>query len=569
MAKAQLLQQPPKNVIKAPVIGVCTPADPRVNDTVRERVKNIIAQVAQEIARGVKLPGGEPVNVVYSDVLIDGEAQADAVARQFKDAGVNIIVMCPDTWAYPQLSAMSLLSHFPKETPVNITCGNSAPFPGVVFAHALSGALSQSGKLVHLNVGTWPDSGQNPKMTPETASALCDWCQAAVTAVGLRGRRVLVFGHDSMGMETALSHIIPTRNTFGLEIARLDMKLLADLLNKGAYNKSELKDMRAWVDKGFGKRLILKDKKAGENFDMGLAAYLVIRDLMREMNCVGGGFMNQLEWGSDKRGLPLPVMDIAESLFNSTFDHNGRKEPLPYATEADTQGLLTMLVFTWLSGGQPPLFMDFRKVWEPWELKQLANKLKLKVDPKALWAKRGFVDGDNSGSASFDWAGKPGWKPEQIIKNIALPPVEDFYFPGGGNSVTFVTPGGIEGVAGRMCFSGLNNTFGMIWDEACTIDLPQKMAEAVANSSNVTWPHTWVCPKYASMAEYKQYAPANHFHMTWNLKPAVLQYWMDLTNVLSITPWKDRPSFIEGVDRPQPLIHLINGGENAAKQLLR
>lgn len=569
MVKAQLLQQPPKNVIKAPVIGVCTPADPRVNATVRERVKNIIAQVAQEIARGVKLPGGEPVSVVYSDILIDGEAQADAVARQFLDAGVNIIVMCPDTWAYPQLSAMSLLAHFPKETPVNITCGNSAPFPGVVFAHALSGALSQSGKLVHLNVGTWPDSGQNPKMTPATANALCEWCQAAVTAVGLRGRRVLVFGHDSMGMETALSHIIPTRNTFGLEIARLDMKLLADLLNKGAYNKSELKDMRAWVDKGFGKRLILKDKKAGENFDMGLAAYLVIRDLMREMNCVGGGFMNQLEWGSDKRGLPLPVMDIAESLFNSTFDHNGRKEPLPYATEADTQGLLTMLVFTWLSGGQPPLFMDFRKVWEPWELKQLANKLKLKVDQKALWAKRGFVDGDNSGSASFDWAGKPGWKPEQILKNIALPPVEDFYFPGGGNSVTFVTPGGIEGIAGRMCFSGLNNTFGMIWDEACTIDLPQKMAEAVANSSNVTWPHTWVCPKYASMAEYKQYAPANHFHMTWNLKPAVLQYWMDLTNVLSITPWKDRPSFIEGVDRPQPLIHLINGGENAAKQLLR
>ena len=143
MAKAQLLQQPPKNVIKAPVIGVCTPADPRVNDTVRERVKNIIAQVAQEIARGVKLPGGDPVNVVYSDVLIDGEAQADAVARQFKDAGVNIIVMCPDTWAYPQLSAMSLLSHFPKETPVNITCGNSAPFPGVVYYHAQSGALSQ------------------------------------------------------------------------------------------------------------------------------------------------------------------------------------------------------------------------------------------------------------------------------------------------------------------------------------------------------------------------------------------------------------------------------------------
>jgi L-fucose isomerase len=70
------------------------------------------------------------------------------------------------------------------------------------------------------------------------------------------------------------------------------------------------------------------------------------------------------------------------------------------------------------------------------------------------------------------------------------------------------------------------------------------------------------------MAEYKQFAPANHFHMTWGLKPAILQYWMDLTNVLSVAPWQARPGFIEGVDRPVPLIYLINGGENAAKKLL-
>ena len=75
-------------------------------------------------------------------------------------------------------------------------------------------------------------------------------------------------------------------------------------------------------------------------------------------------------------------------------------------------------------------------------------------------------------------------------------------------------------------------------------------------------------PKYATMAEYKQYAPANHFHMTWNLSPCRLQYWMDLTNVLSICPWSARPAFVEGADRPQPLMHLLNGGEHAAKVLM-
>jgi len=53
--------------------------------------------------------------------------------------------------------------------------------------------------------------------------------------------------------------------------------------------------------------------------------------------------------------------------------------------------------------------------------------------------------------------------------------------------------------------------------------------------------------------------------MTWGLKPAVLEYWMDLSNVLSVTPWQARPAYIEGVDRPTPLLHLLNGGEVATK----
>ena len=51
---------------------------------------------------------------------------------------------------------------------------------------------------------------------------------------------MVVLGHDSIGMETALAHIIPTLQAFGLEVTRLDMKLLANMLNKGAYDKSEV-----------------------------------------------------------------------------------------------------------------------------------------------------------------------------------------------------------------------------------------------------------------------------------------------------------------------------------------
>jgi len=61
------------------------------------------------------------------------------------------------------------------------------------------------------------------------------------------------------------------------------------------------------------------------------------------------------------------------------------------------------------------------------------------------------------------------------------------------------------------------------------------------------------------MAEYKQYAPANHFHMTWDLRPARLQHWMDLTGVQSVAPWVERPAYTPGTDRPTPLKHLLSG----------
>jgi L-fucose isomerase len=563
----QLESQLNTSVNKAITFGVCAACDPRIDQESRDRTVNIIGIIANELTKRVKMPSGEPVNVVYSTILIDGEQQADLVAHQFKQAGVDAIVCTPDTWAFPQLSLMSLMAHFPKDMPLNITCGNSAPKPGVVFAHAVNGAFAQAGRLSHLNVGSWEDTGMNPKIKEETFTALTDWCYAALTFVGLRGRRIVCFGHDSMGMETALTHVNATRSVFGLEVTRLDMKLLADMLNKESYDKEELKRLREWVLENMGDRVDLSQPNGSEKLDQSLAMYLIMRDIMEDHNAVAGAFMNQLEWGSDNRGIPLPICDLAESLFNSTFDHNGPKSVIPFGTEADMQGVLTMLFMSWMTGGNPPLFMDFRKVWESDELVKKAADVGINVSGDEIWAKKGIVDGDNSGSASLNWAAAPGATAKDILEKVSMPGAELYYFPGGGNSVSFISPGGINGIAARLTYSELNGMFSLIWDEASTVDLPDQLADFVANSSNVTWPHTWVVPKYATMGEYKQYAPANHFHMIWGLKPSTLQYWMDLTNVLSVAPWQARPDFIEGEDRPLPLLHLINGGESSAKRI--
>jgi L-fucose isomerase len=242
--------------------------------------------------------------------------------------------------------------------------------------------------------------------------------------------------------------------------------------------------------------------------------------------------------------------------------------PTPFATENDVQALLTMLFMSSLTGGQPPLFMDFRKVWEPWEIKALADRIGFKLPVGEAWAEKGFVDGDNSGSASLDWAAKPGASVDEIMAKVSMPLADPGYFPGMGNSVTYVSPGGLEGIAGRLTYSDLSGLFSMSWDEASTAEITDPLATAFCQTTTADWPHSFIVPKYATMGEYKHLPPANHFHMVQGLSSARLEYWMDLNCVLSQANWAARPAYIEGVDRPLPLIYAANGGENAAKMML-
>ena len=211
-----------------PVIGVFATGDPRVDQESRARCVNIVEMGARVLADRMQMADGSAVKVVYSPILVDGEKEADMVARQLQAEGANILVCLPDTWAFPQLGLISLLSQFPADTPVNLTCGNAGPKPGVVFAHAVNGALAQSGRLTHLNVGTWRHR-PSPQMTEDWRRPV-DWAYAAVASRPQGGRGDLRTGQH--GLDTPCPHSAHPPRPSARDIP-LDMKLLADMLKQG------------------------------------------------------------------------------------------------------------------------------------------------------------------------------------------------------------------------------------------------------------------------------------------------------------------------------------------------
>lgn len=561
----------------APVFGLFAPCDPRIDQPARERAQNI-ARMAAKVLLGIKLPHGHKPGIHLASKVVQGEADADEVAAEFKAAGVTAIIIVPDTWFYPGRSAMAVTAHFPRNTPLACVAGNNAPKPGVVGVDAVVGAYSQTGILCPAIIGNMPETGQTPEFDDATKAELLDLGWAMAAACWLKGKRVLCCDVDSMQMETAYNNVHAARKTFGLESTRESMKLFADMINKdGGYDQAEFKELKKWtIEKQWkGKiypgvealcerkdavytdprkhppqKLSAKSEKALED---ELKLYLILRDHMKGINAIGGGWTSQLAWGSDKRGTPMACADIAESLFNSTFDHQGRKPAIPFATENDFQALLTMTLYSALTGGEPTLFADFRKVYEPWEIARKARELKVKVDDKSSYMQRGFIDMDNSGSGSLDWA-----------TDSYLFEVFEHYFPGGGFSVGYVSPTGLKCMAGRIAYSDLTGTYTMIQAEAESVALPDKLTEAVCHASSYSWPHTFLTFDQVPASIVKYGCPANHMHMVQNLPRRRWQWFSDFTNVLNFR-FENTPAFTEGVDRSEPMLFRLAGGELNAK----
>lgn len=251
----------------------------------------------------------------------------------------------------------------------------------------------------------------------------------------------------------------------------------------------------------------------------------------------------------------MTTADIAESLFNSTEDHTGQKPVIPFATENGIQALLTMICFCHLSGGRPTLFMDFRKVYEPWEIRKKARELKIDLTrfENEGWMQRGFIDGNNSGSASLDYAGEAF-----LFKAI------EYYFLGLGFSLSYLSPAGIRGLAGRLAYSDLSGLFTMIQGEAECVSLPPLLAEEVCRASDYSWPHTFLTYDHLPASLVKMGMPANHFHLVTGLNRRRWQYFSDYACVLNYR-WENQPEYDENFDRPLPMLYRLNGGEVQAK----
>jgi hypothetical protein len=150
---------------------------------------------------------------------------------------------------------------------------------------------------------------------------------------------------------------------------------------------------------------------------------------------------------------------------------------------------------------------------------------------------------------------------EQCMARVSMPLADPHYFPGGGNSVEFWTPGGPEFqdvIAGRFAYHAPTRRFSLLWDEMDVLQLPRALEIAMASKSTRTWPHTAMRNKVGTLLQAVYYAPANHFHAVWGLLPFRVQtlLWLMGFRNMHASAW---PKIVLPRYAPVPLVRLIDG----------
>ena len=506
--------------MKYPKIGIRPTIDGRqggVRESLEEKTMALAHAVAELISGHLRNGDGSPVECVIADSTIGRVAETAACQEKFEREGVGATITVTSCWCYGS-ETMDMNPHWPKA----VWGFNGTERPGAVYLAAVLAAHAQKGLPAFGIYGHDVQDLDDNTIPADVAEKILRWARAAMAMANMRGKSYLSFGSVAMGIAGSIVDPNFFQEYLGMRNEQVDETEILRRMDEGIYDKEEYAKAKAWVDahckvnEGWDKNRPEKQKTREEkdqDWEFVTKMYLIMRDLMkgnprlREMgfaeeslghNAIAGGFQGQRQWTDWK-----PNGDFCEALLNTSFDWNGRREPVIVATENDALNGVTML-FMHLLTQKAQMFSDVRTYWSPEAVERVTGK---KLEGLAA---NGMIHLINSGATTLDATGracdeegnatmKHWWEitdadEKAILENTIWPPADRDYFRGGGFSSCFLTRGGMPMTMARLnLVKGLGPVLQIA--EGWSADVDPEIHEVLNKRTDPTWPTTWFVPR--------------------------------------------------------------------------
>ena len=502
-----------------PKIGIRPIIDGRrggIRESLEEMTMGMARRVAALYREKLRYSDGTPVECVIADTTIGGVAEAAMAAEKFAGERVGAVLSVTPCWCYG-CETIDMDPLMPKA----IWGFNATERPGAVYLASALAGHTQKGLPAFGIYGRDVQDRSDETIPADVEEKLLRFGRAAVAVMQMRGKSYLSIGSVSMGIAGSTPNPDFFQEYLGMRNEYVDCSEIERRIELGIYDKEEFARAMQWVEKyckpNEGRdynpeHLVYARDKKDEIWEYVVKMTLVFRDLMlgndvldgmgfREEamghNAIAGGFQGQRQW-TDFR----PNGDFAEALLNSSFDWNGIRGPITFATENDTLNGATMLLLHLLTG-RAQIFADVRTYWSPEAVRRVTGR------ELTGHAANGIIHLINSGSCTLDATGrqtvdgKPAMKPfwelseaeaEACLEATTWYPGSREYFRGGGFSSQFLTRGEMPVT---MCRLNLVKGQGPVLQiaEGWAVNVEQEIFDAINERTDRTWPTTFFAPR--------------------------------------------------------------------------
>jgi L-fucose isomerase len=527
MSNADFPSCPPVNRLRGslPKVGIRPTIDGRrrgVRESLEAQTMAMAQAAARLISDNLSHANGLPVECVLADTCIGGVAEAAAAAEKFAREGVGVSLTVTPCWCYGA-ETMDLDPLVPKA----VWGFNGTERPGAVYLAAVLAGHNQKGLPAFGIYGRDVQDSSDASVPADVREKILRFARAGLSVAAMRGKSYLSLGSVSMGIAGSIVQEELFQDYLGMRNEYVDMSEFVRRIEERIYDPREFERALTWVKKYCREggddnppdRQHSRQQKDAE-WETSVRMTLIARDLMvgnprlEELgfgeealghNAIAAGFQGQRQWTDH-----FPNGDFMETVLNSSFDWNGIREPYVFATENDSLNGVAML-FGFLLTGTAQIFSDVRTFWSPEAVKRVTG-----TAPRGA-AEGGFIHLINSGSTALDGTGemradghpaiKPFWQvsPEEAgkcLRATLFRPADLGYFRGGGFSTDFISRGGMPVTMSRLNWiKGLGPALQIA--EGQTVELPEKVHEALDRRTNPTWPTTWFVPRLTGVGPFR------------------------------------------------------------------
>jgi L-fucose isomerase len=512
-----------------------------VRESLEDQTMDMAKRAAKLIEENLRHPSGEKVECVIADSTIGGVAEAARCEEKFQKEGVGVSLTVTPCWCYGT-ETIDMNGSRPKA----IWGFNGTERPGAVYLAAAVAGHDQLGLPVFSIYGKDVQDAGDETIPQDAVDKILLFVKSGIALATMQGLSYLSVGSVSMGIAGSVVDPNFFNDYLGMRNEYVDMSEISRRIEEGIYDPQEYEKALAWVKANCTEGADFnaeQDKWSREKLDADwefvVKMSLIFRDLMignerlKELgfgeeaeghNAIAAGFQGQRQW-TDYR----PNGDFLETMLNTSFDWNGKREAYVVATENDSLNGVPML-FGHLLTGTAQIFSDVRTYWSPEAVERVTG---YKLEGKAA---NGIIHLINSGSTTLDGTGqqadgngnpamKPYWEitDEEVSKCLEVTefcPANAGYFRGGGFSSRFVTKGGMPVTMSRVnIIKGLGPVLQIA--EGYTVELPKEAHDILDVRTDPTWPTTWFAPKVTGKGAFKDvYSVMN----TWGANHGAISY---------------------------------------------